>query len=256
MVIEKLTTREQFLIFLVAATFVLGAYALFRFVPQNKVVAEKKAELVANQEKIKNPTFVDEPIDKPEKIALEIKQTEASLIGLNEELLQAEKRLAPIGSPVEVQDVVVRISEAARISGLKVVKTQAYAVEKKEADKNAVKAPPAKLSRSERRAARAEKKKARAVAAYASNAIESSTVALGKPKEGELVYQLVNNLKTSRPIQQYYLQGNFYGLWKFIEAVKTQPYQVTIVKLDVSATKQTPPPGVPQPLNIILFIAM
>ena len=40
MMLEKLTTREQVLIFIVVSTFVLGAYGLIRFIRESKKLAE------------------------------------------------------------------------------------------------------------------------------------------------------------------------------------------------------------------------
>ena len=121
MAIEKFSTREQFLIFLVAATLILGGYSLFRFVPHNKKIGEQKAALVANQEKMKNPSILEEPVDDIEKLKNQITTLDKELVDANVALEKAEKNLAPVESQIQIQEILVKISEAARAAGLEVV---------------------------------------------------------------------------------------------------------------------------------------
>ena len=83
MAIEKFSTREQFLIFLVAATLILGGYSLFRFVPYNKKIGEQKAALVANQEKIKSLSILEEPVDDIDKLKNQITTLDKELVEAN-----------------------------------------------------------------------------------------------------------------------------------------------------------------------------
>ena len=238
MAIEKFSLREQLLIFLVVATVVGGSYAIFRFAPQHKKINELSATLKANVEKVKNPVIVDEPIEDAEDLQESIDKLEAELANLNGTLDDIEKSLAPVDS----QEIVLKISEAARASGVKVVSSVPYIVQKKEE----LGQPTKKFSK---RVARKLAKKAKSAAAIAP--------VLGvTPKEGELVYKLVNHLQTPRPFQQISLDGNFFNLYEFILALKKMPWQTTIVKLEISTGFQTPPPGLSQPITAKMIIAM
>ena len=236
MAIDKFTLREQVLIFLVVATLVGGGYAMFRFVPQNKKVNELSATLKANEEKIKNPKVVDEPLEDAEDLQESLAKLEAEVANLNSTLEDVEKSLAPVDS----QENVLKISEAARESGVKVVSSVPYLVQKKIEDAQKTE----KLTKREKKLLA---KKAQANAAAVVGAV---------PKEGELAYKLVNHLKTARPFQQIILDGNFFSLYQFIQALKKMPWQTTIIKLDISTGFQTPPPGLPQPITAKMIIAL
>ena len=106
MMLEKLTTREQVLIFIVVSTFVLGAYGLIRFIPESKKLAELSQTLEKNKETIKNPKFPDEPsedvddlTEKAEELGQALNDREAILNG-------HEQQLAPTGN----QDMVLKLS--------------------------------------------------------------------------------------------------------------------------------------------------
>jgi hypothetical protein len=79
MTFDKLSNREQVLIFIVIATFVAGGYGLFRFVPELKKLTELQATVIANKEKVKNPQFPDEPMDDIEDLKAKAEALEADL---------------------------------------------------------------------------------------------------------------------------------------------------------------------------------
>ncbi|HOY87315.1 MAG TPA: hypothetical protein PLJ94_04610, partial [Methylotenera sp.] len=66
----------------------------------------------------------------------------------------------------------------------------------------------------------------------------------------------VNNLKTSRPFQQYTLKGRYFDVLNFVNALQNFDRQVTVIKVDIFATNQTPMPGVPQPITATLILAL
>jgi hypothetical protein len=128
MAIEKISNREQVLIFIVVATFVIGSYGIFRVVPELKKLASVKETIVKNQDKVKNPVFPEEPNedidDLKDKLAAVSENTESTLINLS----NIEKNLAPIDS----QEMVLKISEAARSAGVRVIESVPYLVQRKE----------------------------------------------------------------------------------------------------------------------------
>lgn len=238
MAIEKFTLREQVLIFLVVATLVGGAYGLFRFVPENKKITELNTKLEANKNKVKNPPTIDAPEEDAEDLQDSLDKLENELVELKASLESAEKSLAPIDS----QETILKISEAAREAGVKVVESVPYVVIKADDTKTEVKV--------------ISKKKARRLAKKGIKGASVAPVVGVKPKEGELVYRLVNHLKTPRPFQQISIEGNFLNFYKFLQILKSLPWQTTIVKLDISVGFQTPPPGVLQPITAKMLIAM
>ncbi len=249
MTFDKLTTREQVLIFIVVATFVGGGFGLFRVMPQLKAQTELQATVTKNQERIRNPNIPEEPVEDVEELKEKVAELEAEFADVKVTLANAEKSLAPTDS----QDMVVKISEIARATGVRVTESVPYLVAKKDGSNATAQANKPKLSkRAQRLADRAARKRARAAGGAAS---AQNSAAGGIPKEGELIYRLVNDLETSRPFQRIAVEGNFSDLQKFIQAIRSMPWLAAIVKLDIDVAIQTPPPGIPQPLTVRMLVS-
>lgn len=248
MAIDKISNREQVLIFIVITTFVVGGYGLFRLVPQTKQLAELQATIKVNQDKIKNPNFPDEPTDDAEDLKDKLESLENVMVNVRVNLDALEKNLAPTDS----QEMVLKISEAARASGVRVIENVPYLVQRKDGE-TANQANKPKLSkRSQRRVDREARKKASQAGASAAAASTNG----GVPKEGELIYRLVNELETSRPFQRISVEGSFADLQKFVQSIRGMPWQATIVKMDIDVAIQTPPQGMPQPITARMIIAI
>lgn len=245
MALDKISNREQVLIFIVATTFVAGGYGLFRFVPQTKQLAELQATVKVNQDKIKNPNFPDEPGEDAENLQEKLEDLEGVMVNARANLDALEKNLAPTDS----QEMVLKISEAARASGVRVIENVPYLVQSKDGEA-------ANQANKPRLTKRAQKKLNRAARANALKTGVVASAAGGIPKEGELIYRLVNELETARPFQRISVEGNFSDLQKFIQSVRSMPWQATIVKLDIDVAIQTPPQGMPQPITARMIIAI
>jgi hypothetical protein len=246
MAIEKISNREQVLIFIVVATFVGGSYGLFRAVPELKKLAAAQETIVKNQDKVKNPVFPEEPNDDPEELAEVKAELEAELAGLRSNLKALEDNLAPTDN----QEMLLKISEVARAAGVRVIESVPFIVQRK--DGEATQANTKKISkRKQRMLARSARKNA-TKKGLAGTASASASI----PKEGELIYRLVNELDNPRPFQRISVEGNFADLQKFLLSLRSLPWQATVVKLDVDVAIQTPPPGVPQPIRVSMIVAM
>lgn len=246
MILEKLTNREQVLIMIVLTTFVAGTYGLLRFVPELKKLTEFKATVEKNVEKVKNPKFPEEPNEDPEELKEVQAEFEFELASLRSNLESLEGNLAPTDN----QEMLLKISEAARAAGVRVIESVPLVVQKK--DGEATQAIAKKGSkRNQRRQAREERKKARKAGTQNTN-----PVAFNVPKEGELIYRLVNELETPRPFQRISVEGSFTDLQRFIQSLRAMTWQATIVKLDIDVSIQTPPQGMPQPILVKMIVAI
>lgn len=249
MAIEKISNREQILIFIVAATFVGGSYGLFRFIPKLKEMGALQETVAKNQEKVKNPVFPEEPnedIDElKDKLAAVTEATENTLL----DLASLEKNLAPTNS----QEMVLKISEAARAAGVRVIESVPYLVQKKDGAATNQPAKSGLTKRQQRRADREARKKARK---SGGTVVAGKIISGGIPKEGELIYRLVNDLENPRPFQRISVEGNFTDLQKFLQSLRSLPWQATIVKLDIDVAIQSPPPGIPQLITTKMIVAM
>lgn len=244
---DKLSNREQVLIFIVMTTFVAGGYGLFRFVPQLKKLSELQSTITKNQEKIKNPIFPDEPIDDLDDLEERHEDLQHEITDKRVVLSGIEKNLAPTDS----QEMILKISEAARASGVKVTESVPYLVQRKDGEAASQSNKPKLSKRAQRKLDREARKKA--LKSGGNTAVSASG---GVPKEGELIYRLVNELDNPRPFQKISVEGSFTDLQKFIQSVRSMSWQATIVKLDIDVAIQTPPQGLPQPITARMIVAM
>ena len=247
MALEKMTNREQVLVLIVIATFVGGAYGLLRYVPQTKVLSELNATLQKNKDAVKNPKFPDAPEDDAEDLQDKDDEVTETLNSLRVSMQNEEKKLAPIA---ESQDMLLKISEAARAAGVKVSESVPYVVQR--IDGTAVVEKKKVSKRMQRKLNKAARKAERTGAATATSGVTQGAT----PKEGELIYQLVNDFEEARPLQKLSIEGGFKDIQSFIVALSNMQYQVTIVKLDIDVKFQTPAQGIPQPLLAKMIIAI
>lgn len=246
--IEKFSNREQVLIFMVVTTLVAGSYGLFRYAPQLKALAELQTTVTKNIQRVKNPNIPDDPTEDVEDLKDKVEDFDTELISLRATLADAEKNLAPVDSK---QDVLLKISEIARVAGVRVIENVPNIVQRKDG----VAAAPANTKRLTARQARKQAREVRKQAVkVGNNAITSGSSTI--PKEGELIYRLVNELEAPRPFQKISVEGSFTDLQKFIQSLRTLPWQATIVKIDIDVAIQTPPQGVPQPITARMIVAI
>jgi hypothetical protein len=247
MALEKMTNREQVLVLIVIATFVGGAYGLLRYVPQTKVLSELNASLEKNKDAVKNPKFPDAPEDDAEDLQDKDDEITETLNALRVSMQSEEKKLAPIA---ESQDVLLKISEAARAAGVKVSESVPYLVQRVDGTEIVEKKKVSK--RMQRKLNKAARKAYRTGATAATSGVTQGAI----PKEGELIYQLVNDFDEARPLQKISVEGGFKDIQSFIQSLSNMQYQITIVKLDIDVKFQTPAQGVPQPLIAKMIIAI
>ncbi|MDX1914474.1 MAG: hypothetical protein SFU55_02720 [Methylophilus sp.] len=250
MAFEKMTNREQVLVFIVVGIFVLGAYGLVRYLPVNKSINELNASLEKNKQQVKSPKIPDEPVEYPEDLQERDALLEQQLVTLRNNMDTYEKNLAPIGN----QDMVLKISEAARAANVKVIESVPYIVQRANGEATTVQNKPKLSKRAQRKVDREARKKARKTGSVVTSGPTGAQGAI--PKEGELIFHLVNDFEEARPLQKISVEGAFSDLQNFIQAIANMPYQTTIVKLDIDVKIQTPPQGVPQPLMARMIIAM
>lgn len=245
-----MTQREQVLILIVIAILVGGAFALLRYVPQTKLINQMSITLEENKQEIKNPKFPEEPEEDVEDLKNKDEQFNTELESLRITMETEEKKLVATN---DNQEMLLKISEAARAAGVKVIESVPYIVVRKDGESTTVNKPKGS-KRTQRKLAREARQLAKKTVKSLTQAGTSAQGAI--PKEGELIYHLVNDFDNARPLQKLSVEGGFKDMQSFIQAISLMQYQVTIVKLDIDVKIQTPPQGVPQPLMVKMIIAM
>lgn len=245
MAFSQLSHRQQTIMLIIIGSLIAGIYGAMRYIPQQKIVSGLNQQLAKTKAHIQAPEFPDEPDEDSETLKSKSDRLESKLNQLQTEVESYEQNLAPTDS----QNVLLKISEAARAANVRFIENVPYIVTRRiPLD---TKAPTKKLNKRQQRKLNKRLKKKNKL--NRANGVAAMGV---MPKEGELIDRLVNDLDEARPLQRVSVEGNFESLMTFIQSIQSLPWQVTIVKLDIDVNTQTPPQGVPQPLMAKMIIGM
>ena len=123
------------------------------------------------------------------------------------------------------QDILLKISEAARAAGVKISESVPYIVQRVDGTATVEKL---KIGKRAQRKLKREARKAEKRGGPAGSVSISQGII---PKEGELIYQLVNDFEEARPLQKMSVEGGYKDIQSFILALSNMQYQVTIVEI-------------------------
>jgi|GEM_PF-790584 len=261
--LNRITARQQWLILIVIATLLATPYAIKRFWPAYEVLQSNQKKLAKNQDTIRNPNYPESPDEDEDDVHEEILSLQAKVDELNSQTSALQNRIPPI----ESQDLLLELSALARINNINIIENVPYVVKRVESDeasKGSDKSKKAKnqapVSRSAQRQARRE---ARRQLGQVGVRVGNSTPVIGtQPRQGELMYEVVNKLDEARPLQLMTLQGTYFGLMGFFEGIKTMPFQVTLLNINIDTQLQIPSQnqkniqGLPQLISVSLIVAL
>lgn len=243
--LRNLSTREQVLIFIVAVTLVGGGYGLLRYRPALKALGELKAANVQTETRLKTAEIPEEPMEDPEELNAAIAEAGKEFASMQLGFSDVEQRLAPVDS----QELRLKISDVASNAGVRIRENVPYLVPRA-AGPAAPSASAPKLSKRQQRAA--NKTARRSVGATPGGA----AVTAAAPKDGELIYRLVNDLDEPRPFQRVSVEGSFNQVQRFIGELDKLPWMATVAQIQIELSAQTPPAGYPQPLIVTMILAL
>jgi hypothetical protein len=253
MSLNQLDSKKQLLILLMVVLLLLGLYVKFRMLPAINDVAQLNKQLQVDETLLKNPNIPEEPLEDIDDLKDRISVLDVELEELTAQSTSLAKNLPEMNS----QDVMLKISEAARASRVRIVSNVPFMVRKRPnyaAQANNTDSKK-KLSATEQRRheravrkamQRAQKQAARSGAATAGVGVYT--------QEGELMDKLVNDFEVSRPLHEIKIEGTYQNVKSFIEALQGLPWQITVVKIDYSLLGQNTAQGYPQPLLVEMII--
>jgi hypothetical protein len=261
--LNRLSAQQQWMILIVLAALLVSPYAIKRFWPAYQTLEKNQKLLTKNQDTIKTPNYPESPVEDEEDVLVDIENAQAVVNDLSSRTDSIQNR---IGS-TETQDILLELSAAARVNNIIIIDNVPYVVQRvgmPYAPKNAHSKPanastPAtvRMTKSEQRESRA-RQRAKGLTQAASNTAMMGT----PPREGELIYDVVNKLDEARPLQLMSLQGTYFGLMGFIESIRNLPVQVTILNINVDTQVQIPSQnqqnmqGLPQLIRVSLILAL
>lgn len=252
MSLNQVDSKKQFIILIIAASLLMGLYVNFRFLSAVNDVSQLNKQLQTDEALLKSPNIPEEPLEDIDDLKDRVSVLEVEL----EELTAQSSTLAKNLPEINSQDVMLKISEAARTSRVRIVSNVPFLVRKRpNLASNSNTASNKKLSLAEQRkrerAVRKAMQRAKKIAA------QSGTTAAGVgayTQEGELMDKLVNDFEVSRPLHEIKIEGTYQNIKSFIEALQGMPWQITVVKIDFSLLGQNTAQGFPQPLIVEMII--
>jgi hypothetical protein len=257
--LNHLSAKQQWALLLTLAILLASPYAIKRFWPAYQTLAQNQQRLAKDQDTIKNPKFPESPAEDEEDILADLEDLEMDMQSLRSQTNELQSRIAPIDS----QDVLLELSAAARLSNVNIIENVPYMVQRvaKAEDKTkpagkakAAAKPTSKFA--EQYQQRLQRRSQRQGNRGANQAFASKGMVGAIPRQGELIYDVVNNLDEARPLQMLVVQGTYFGLMSFIESIKSMPTQVTLLNINIDTQIQSPSQGLPQIIRVNLIVAL
>lgn len=221
------------------------AYFGLRFLPKHREIGLQSQQLAANKAELANPKYPDPPEEDVDELQ---EQADALVAELNALQTAMQGQMAEVGDAGNDQDMILSVSEIARANNIKVTENVAYTVAKAQPTdpKAAQNNPNQPLTKAERKRQRKAKK-----AGLVTGGVINNT-----EPEGTLIYKLVNDFATPRPMQALSLEGSFFDLKAFLQALSSMPSQVTVVRLDINTKTDVVTQGMAQLLQVKMIVAM
>ncbi len=229
MTLTKLSPREQIISAVVLFIFVLTAYSLFRFIPENDEIKQLNSKIQKTERKLLRTEVPDEPTDDLNSLQEKLDDQQSAMALIKQEAELIEQSLAAFDS----QEIRVRISQLARQSNLRIRVNEVL--------KNPVQNYLVNPTKN-------KKKKNRAVAQPLKNKILPESYSwMARMSEGTIFH---------RPMQRMELIGDYQSVQRFIYGLENLPWQATIIRINISKMPTESPYGFTQQLSTELVIAL
>jgi len=232
MTLSKLKQTEQILLATVIVVLVLGPYSLLRFLPENKTIVTLQKQAQQTAIKLQTARIPDEPEQDVEQLLQQLDEQEQVLALISAMADNTTQRLAPFGS----QQLMVRISELARTTQMRIRTNEAY---------QAINRPRASKFKSSFQSKSRPKPK---VIITEADAI--------LPENHSWIDRMSAKTIFHRPIQRLVLEGDYQSLRAFIHGLENLEWQVTVVQLNIESMPALPMRGYAQLLRAELVLAL
>lgn len=261
--LNRLSARQQWVILILFAILLATPYAIKRFWPAYKTLEKNQQQLTINQNTILNPEYPDLPDEDEDDVHNDIDELQAKVDTLSSQTDTLQNRIPPL----ESQDTLLELSAAARVNNINIVENVPYVVQRVVTKDVKASGQPATVTNkqtplSNAMQMRAQRDARRAARRSGTQTGNSAAMVGVQPREGELIYDVVNKLDEARPLQSMTLQGTYFGLMAFIESIRNLPVQVTILSINVDTQIQIGSQnaqnmqGLPQLLRVSLIVAL
>jgi hypothetical protein len=208
----------------------LGGYAFLGIVPEQKAIAKLIKEKQATELKLLKARIPHEPEENLDDILVQLEDQKSAIELIASEAENIESKLAPFDS----QQLKVQISQLATSLGVRIKVTETFktipqkstqpTTQQKKKNRNTVQTP------------------------VQSEAILPETMSwIARMSEGTMFY---------RPLTRYVIEGDFQKIQQFIFSLDDLPWQVTVLRINISKSAMPVPIGMAEYLDVDLVLAL
>lgn len=227
MQLRELNKRERILTIAIVVVIVIGGYGLIRYQPAKANIESLKKQVLATQSRIAKLEIPEESDEVIEDILDQLDDQEAEVAALQERSAAIESRLASRDS----QQLRVMISSLALETGIRIRSNETFQA-----------SPVTHIVQ----ATRGNNRK--------TTAQPSQDVIL--PATAGWIARMSPGSMYARPLQKLQLEGSYESLRRFLHALDGLPWQVSVLRMNITKLPVSPLRGMPQPLSIEVILAL
>lgn len=225
--LRELNKRERMLALAIGVVVILGSYGLLRYQPAKDNIESLQKQVLATQIRIAELEIPEESDEVIEDILDQLDAQEAEVAALQERAAVIENRLASRDS----QQLRVMISSLAMETGIRIRSNESF---------NA--SPVTQITQASRNTTR------KTANQPAKDVILPATAGwIARMSPGSMY---------ERPLQKLQLEGSYEALRRFLHGLDGLPWQVSVLRMNITKLPVSPLRGMPQPLSIEVILAL
>lgn len=228
MKLRELNQRERFLAIAIGVVIIIGSYGLIRYQPAKANIESLQKQVLATQVRIGKLEIPEESDEVIEDILDQLDEQEADVAALQESSAAIESRLASRDS----QQLRVMISSLALETGIRIRSNESFQA-----------SPVTQIAQGNR-----NNRKTATATEPAQNVILPATAGwIARMSPGSMY---------ARPLQKLQLEGSYEALRRFLHGLDGLPWQVSVLRMNITKLPVSPILGMPQPLSIEVILAL
>lgn len=227
MKLRELNKRERILAIAIVIVIVIGGYGLIRYQPAKTNIESLQKQVLATQSRIAELEIPEESDEVIEDILDQLDDQEAEVAALQESSATIESLLASRDS----QQLRVMISSLALETGIRIRSNETFQA-----------SPVTQIVQT----TRGNNRK--------TTAQPTQDVIL--PATSGWIARMSPGSMYARPLQKLQLEGSYESLRRFLHGLDGLPWQVSVLRMNITKLPVSPLRGMPQPLSIEVILAL
>lgn len=226
MKLRELNKRERILAIVIGIVILLGGYGLIRYQPAKANIESLQKQVLATQARIGRLEIPEESEEVIEDILDQLDDQEAEVAMLQKSAAAIESRLASRDS----QQLRVQISSLALESGIRIRTNESFQAQ-----------PVTQITQTTKNNRKTAEQPAKDVIL---------------PAAAGWIARMSPGSMYERPLQKLQIEGSYEALRRFLHGLDGLPWQVSVLRMNITKLPVSPLQGMPQPLSIELILAL